>query len=308
MWRRWTLLNKIFKRLFSLVFALTLFISPIWGLSIPKQDTSIYVNDYSEVLSTSCEEELIRINQDSDYAYGGYVVVATFDFVEEDLYDFSYRLFNAWGIGHEEYDNGVLLVLDIGNDNYCYILGSGIEKILSDGEARSIIDTYMEPYFAQKDYDNAVLETTKQFLKVIEEEDSYIIDDYYNDEYYDDEYYYMDSFADTFIQFFFSIMVVLIIFVCVIIAITGRRRRYGGIYVPLRHRRHTPPPYGRHHDPHRGFKGPSHHSSSRGFTGSSRPSGGSRSSSGGFRSSGGGRSGGSHHSGGSSRGGGGTRR
>ena len=128
------------KKIFITVIAIMTCLLPISATSIPTQDSSIYVNDYADVLSSDTQKTLVSLNQESDYETGGYVVVATFDFVDDDLYDFSYKLFNQWGIGDEDNDNGVLLVLDIGNDNYCYILGTGFEKILSDSDARSIID------------------------------------------------------------------------------------------------------------------------------------------------------------------------
>ena len=307
------------KKILALLIAFAICISPVFALSIPTQDDSIYVNDYSNVLSAETEKELISINQSSDYDTDGYVVVATFDFVDEDLYDFSYRLFNEWGVGSSEYNNGILLVLDIGNDNYCYILGTGIEQIMSDYEVSSIIDTYMEPDFAKKDYDSAVLKTTKQFLEVIEDEDSYV----FEDGYYEDEYYYDDDndIVNTidFISFIlFSLLPEIIFIVVLIIVVTSiirSRRTYGHpSYVPPRRSfwLFGPSFYHHHHHHHHdhGMRRPSggtFRSSSGGFTSrssSSRSSFGGTRSSGGFRSSGGGRS----HSGGRSRGGGGTRR
>ena len=81
------------KKVLSILVAFLLIQTSVFALSIPKQDESIYVNDYAFVLSETTENELISINQTSDYETGGYVVVATFDFVDEDLYDFSYYFF-----------------------------------------------------------------------------------------------------------------------------------------------------------------------------------------------------------------------
>lgn len=291
--------------------AFLFFQTSIFALSIPQQDESIYVNDYSNVISEETKNELVSINQSSDYETGGYVVVATFDFVDEDLYDFSYRLFNEWKIGSSEYNNGILLVLDIGNDNYCYILGTGIESILTDSEARDIIDTYMEPDFAAKDYDQAVLKTTKQFLSVIENA-NYVIDDG-NSGYPEENEEHSGLGVITGTLGIFSILafgvriIVPLLFIIALIVILSSifRPRRGGYY----HRPMFGPTYHRHRDPfaprpNRNFNDRSRHSSFGG--GRSSGFGGSRSSSsfGGTRSSG---SRGSHHSGGGSRGAGGTR-
>lgn len=293
------------KKVLAFLTAFLLIQTSIFALSIPKQDESIYVNDYAFVLSESVEKELISINQTSDYDTGGYVVVATFDFVDEDLYDFSYRLFNEWGIGSEEHNNGILLVLDIGNDNYCYILGSGIEKVLTDSEAWYIIDNYMEPDFAVKNYDQAVLKTTKQFLNVIA--DSFVIDEKEN----------VGSTVVGGIGAFISALlfgnevlmwIVLIVFIILLIRAISRSRINRYTHGPVYRRTIFRPTYHRHHDPfiprpNRDFNSHRHNSFGGGSSFGSRPSsfGGSR----GGSSFGGSRS---HHSGGSSRGAGGTRR
>ena len=157
------------KKLSAIILSFLLSLSLVIAIDFPTQDDSIYVNDYADVIDEETEEELISMNQESDYAYGGYVVVVTEDFIDYDLYDYSYQLFNEWGIGDGDNNNGVLLVLDIGNDNYSYIVGTGIEKILTDGEMDTIISEYMEPDFASGDYGEAVLKTTEQFLDAIED-------------------------------------------------------------------------------------------------------------------------------------------
>ena len=298
------------KKVLSILVAFLFVQTSIFALSIPKQDESIYVNDYAFVLSEATKKELISMNQTSDYDTGGYVVVATFDFVDEDLYDFSYRLFNEWGIGSSEYNNGILLVLDIGNDNYCYILGKGIESVLTDSEAWDIIDDYMEPDFAVKNYDQAVLKTTKQFLNVISE--SFVIES--NPEQNDSDPI-ITGIASVFasILLFCNDILIWIIFIAIIsivICSILESRRYHS-YGPTSHRSIFRPSPRRYENqflprPNREFNDRRYNSfgggsSFRGHSTGSRPSFGSSrpSSFGGSRS---------HHSGGSSRGAGGTRR
>lgn len=291
-----------------MLIAFLLIQTSVFALNIPKQDESIYVNDYAFVLSENVEQQLISINQTSDYETGGYVVVATFDFVDEDLYDFSYRLFNEWGIGSAEHNNGILLVLDIGNDNYCYILGKGIESVLTDSEAWDIIDNYMEPDFAVKNYDQAVLKTTNAFLQVIS--NSFAIEDESNESVGSTIVAGIGAFISALL--FGNEILMYIVFIIALIVIIraisrSRIRRYSSPY----YRPIFRPTYRTYRNPfiprpNREFNDRRYNSFGGGnsfgsHTGSSRPSfSGSRPSSfGGSRS---------HHSGGSSRGAGGTRR
>ena len=261
------------KKVLITIFTLLLCIHSTYALNIPKQDSSYYVNDYSNVISNETRDQLIAMNQASDYTYGGYVVVATFDFVDEDLYDFSYKLFNEWGVGDEENDNGVLLVLDIGNENYCYILGTGIEKICSDYKARDIIDTYMEPDFAIGNYDEALEKTSKAFLDIIATGNWTIEDEViYNNQYQEDSSFDI-----------FTIIIILFIITSVLPNVLVSRPYTRSFNGPM----HRPMYPHMHHRPT--------------FHRTNRPMGG-----GSFR--GGSSMGGRHHSGGSSRGAGGTRK
>ena len=295
------MIKKVLAALVAFLFIQT----SVLALSIPKQDESIYVNDYAFVLSDDTKQQLISMNQTSDYDTGGYVVVATFDFVDEDLYDFSYRLFNEWGIGSSEYNNGILLVLDIGNDNYCYILGSGIESVLTDSEAWDIIDNYMEPDFAVKNYDQAVLKTTKQFLNVISE--SFVMDT--TEEQNNNGPIVAGIVGVIGALLFGNEIIMWIIFVIILIIIIRaiiRSRRYYSYGPTYRRTVFRPSPRRYKNEflprPNRQFNDRHYDSFGGGNSFGSRPSsfGGSRGSSfGGSRS---------HHSGGSSRGAGGTRR
>lgn len=280
------------KKIFILFLVFLVCLVPAFALSVPKQDNSIYVNDYADVLSDSTKDSLISLNKDSDYSTGGYVVVATFDFVEGDIYDYAYQIFNEWKIGDSKNNNGVLLVLDIGNENCSWVIGTGLESILTDSRCQTIIDDYFKKDFLDKKYDDAVMNTTKQFLKYIEN-GNFQVEDHQQSGFLG-----MDIWEVVKIGAFIFIVVV-----AVIAGLFAPRRRG---YTPRPRRYHRPPPPPPHYGPgprpmggprprSRGFGGP--RPSSRG----PRPSGGSMS-----RPRTGGSSGGTHHSGGHSRGAGGS--
>lgn len=267
-----------------LVFLLCLV--PAFALSVPKQDSCIYVNDYAGVISESTKKSLVSMNESSDYSTGGYVVVATFDFVEGDLHDYAYKLFNKWGVGDSKNNNGVLLVLDIGNENCAWIIGTGLESTLSDGRCQSIIDDYFKEDFLNKKYDKAVLNTTKQFLKYIENGNFKVKDN-------------QSGIFGIDMENIFIIGIVLFLIVISVIASALSPRRSSGGYRPRR-RYHRPPPPP-HHGPSRHY-GPRPTRRGPGSFGGPTP----RSPRPSRRPSQPRSSGGTHHSGGSSRGTGGT--
>ena len=66
---------------------------------------------------------------------------------------------NEWGIGSSSENNGVLLLLSIGEQDYQCIQGSGLEDSLSTMTLSRILQEDLEPDFAAGDYDAGVQKT-----------------------------------------------------------------------------------------------------------------------------------------------------
>ena len=74
----------------------------------------------------------------------------------EDIDDYAYSLFNIWGIGSQERNNGLLLLLAIGEENYYAQAGTGIEDYFDGAKLQDMLDEYLEPDFAAREYDAGV--------------------------------------------------------------------------------------------------------------------------------------------------------
>ena len=72
---------------------------------------------------------------------------------------YAYDMANAWGIGSAEKNNGVLLLLSVGDDDYQCIQGSGLETLLPTSTLSRILQEDLEPDFADKNYDAGVKKT-----------------------------------------------------------------------------------------------------------------------------------------------------
>ena len=111
------------KRLAALVVTLALavmFCTPSLALLSPTSD--FYVNDSANVLDSSTEQEIVEKN---DYLYaacGAQIVVVTVEDTEGlGAAEYSYQLANDWGIGSAKANNGVLLLLSIGEQDYQFV-------------------------------------------------------------------------------------------------------------------------------------------------------------------------------------------
>lgn len=140
-----------------------LFISsflPVYAGELPEPTADFYVNDYAEVLSKETEEHIVELNDTLYSLTGAQVVVVARDFLDGmAIEDYGYQLFNQWEIGSGDKDNGVLLLLAIGEDDYWITLGRGSESILSMNYLTSVRDRYLEDAFSAGDYDRAVSDT-----------------------------------------------------------------------------------------------------------------------------------------------------
>ena len=294
------------------VLVLVLMAVPAFAVTLPDAPTG-YVYDGANVLSSSTESYIERTGSALAEACGAEVVVATVDFTDgEDIADYAYDLFNKWGIGDKKKNNGLLILLSIGAEDYYAEPGTGLTDVFTGGVLDAMLYDYLEDDFAAKEYDSGV---KKVYARAVE-----ILEDHYNVSYSAGTTNNANANNRTSggilygFQRFFSRMgrfVFIVLFVILIIALSIRRpRRYyrRGWGAPP-----PPPPMGgfwRGPRPPRGPGGPGFGGPRPGGFSGSRPSGGPRSGGGRSGGFGSGRSGGGapRAGGGSTHGGGAGRR
>lgn len=143
-----------------LLFILTPALRMDGAVSIPDASELFYAADFANVLSRETEDRIINYNDALYQATGAQIVVATVDFLDgAEIEDYAYRMFNQWQIGDKNKNNGVLLLLVIGEENYWIVQGKGLEKSLSSGTLDGLLQEYLEPDFARADYDAGVRKT-----------------------------------------------------------------------------------------------------------------------------------------------------
>lgn len=273
------------------------------AVHVVEPTSQFYVADYADVLDPNTENTIVAQNDTLYAKTGAQVVVVTVDFLNgADIQDYAVTLFNQWEIGSAEKNNGVLLLLAIGEDDYFALQGSGIESQLTSGELGDILAEYLEPDFAEKNYDTGVSSTFAQLVQRVNTIYAGTTTGGNQDYQPGGTTAYSPSPSFSFLSVI-GVILALAVIVLMIVLIGRRRRFYGGpvapppYYPPPRHHFfHRPPP------PPGGFRPPPR---PRGGFGGFSGFGGGRSSGGGISRGGfGSRSGG----GGASRGGGARRR
>jgi len=160
--------KRIFTGLAALLLALLL---PAGALAIDvvpaPEDTSVY--DNTGCISAETRQHIDRVNAELYQNTGGQIAVAVLDFIGSyDIGDYAYTLFNEWGVGSADRNNGILLLLVIGNDDYWYMQGTGLERYLSAGELGEIVYDNLEADFAAGDYDAGVRKTVDALAEKVE--------------------------------------------------------------------------------------------------------------------------------------------
>lgn len=145
----------------ALAFMLLLAVPALASSLKPTDD--FYVNDAANVLSDATEGHII-LNNDALYeACGAQLVFVTVNTTgSTKLENYAYKLANDWKIGGTN-SNGFLLVMAIDDDDYWYEIGKGLDQYLTAGDVGELVDRYLEPYFAEQDYDTGA----KQFFDAL---------------------------------------------------------------------------------------------------------------------------------------------
>ena len=118
----------------------------------PQQPPRL-VNDFADVMSAPQRAELENMlvaYDDSTSTQIAIVTVKTLD--GYDVADYANRLYEQWGIGGKDNNNGVLILLGLEERKVRIETGYGVEDRLTDALSRRIIEQQLLPAFREGDY------------------------------------------------------------------------------------------------------------------------------------------------------------
>ena len=291
------------------------------ALAAPKisvSDTNA-VADHADILSADTEDYINSVSTQLQEACGAQIGVYTLEDMigNSTMEGVAYEVFNTWGLGDAEQDNGVLLLLapyEADGGDYYVMRGDGLESQLSYSTLNSILQDDLEPNWVKGDYDTG----TQKAVSSIANRLCRIYGVSLSDSADGTSAVSYDRGGVDLVKWILILFAVILVLAMITNLMrpgggwgAPRRRRRGPIFFvtpPRRPRRPPPPPppprggfggYGGYGGPRPGggFGGPGPRpggprpgSRPGGFSGGSRPSGGfggSRPSSGGFKAGGG---------------------
>ena len=127
------------------------------------------VVDGADILEPATEEALTALLAAHEESTSNQVVVLTVPSLEgETVEDVAFRVFNAWGLGQADRDNGVLLLIARDDRELRIEVGYGLEGVLTDAQAGRIIRGIIVPAFRNGDYDAGALAGASAIIGSIE--------------------------------------------------------------------------------------------------------------------------------------------
>lgn len=138
------------KILIALLF--TLFCVTGFAQDFPAKPNTL-VNDYTGTLSSAQLQQLERKLVAFDDSTSIQVAIAILKSVGAyDINEYALELGRKWGVGSKGKDNGVMIVVALGDRKIAIQTGYGVEGALPDMYTRRIIDNDIKPYFKAGDY------------------------------------------------------------------------------------------------------------------------------------------------------------
>lgn len=153
-------MKKIFLlSLFSLLFAFA------FAQDFPEKPNTL-VNDYANVLSAdqkqALENKLVTFNDSSSTQIAVAILKSIGDY---DINEYAVELGRKWGVGQNGKNNGIMIVVAVGDRKISIQTGYGLEGALPDIYAKRIIDNDIKPNFRAGNYYAGLDEATTSIIK-----------------------------------------------------------------------------------------------------------------------------------------------
>jgi uncharacterized protein len=137
---------------FCLVFAASL-----RAVYIPEKPET-YVVDLAAIIDDSVETRLNGFLLELEQKTTAQMIVLTINSLDgESIEDFSiYVAHDKWKLGQAGEDNGLLMLVSVGDRKYRIEVGYGLESVIPDSLAGEIGRSYLVPYFKIGDYSGGI--------------------------------------------------------------------------------------------------------------------------------------------------------
>jgi len=137
--------------------ALVLGAAPVRGEVLPVPALTGPVVDDAHVIDDANARAITALSYELKQKTGAEIAVLTVPTTApEDVFTYGMRVADAWKLGSEQKDDGLLLVVATDDRKMHFFSGYGLEGILPDGKLGGLLDDYVLPGFKQGDYGGGI--------------------------------------------------------------------------------------------------------------------------------------------------------
>lgn len=146
-------------------------VAPIVALEVPPAPSEKPVVDLTKTLSEGQIAALSQRIADERAASGNQLAILLIPSLEgESIEEYALEVARGWGIGEQEKDNGILLLIAKNDRQLRIEVGYGLEGDLTDAQSNRIIRNTMTPAFRQDRYFEGIEAGLKEIISAIHNE------------------------------------------------------------------------------------------------------------------------------------------
>ncbi|MBI2128609.1 TPM domain-containing protein [Candidatus Woesearchaeota archaeon] len=130
-----------------------------------------YVNDFANIIDDAHKIKINDLLAELEKNTTAEIAVVTMNSLNgTSIEEYSVRLFEEWGIGKKENDNGLLLLIAINDKTYRFEVGYGLEGTLNAAMLGRIGRDILVPYFARQEYGEGIYSVLAEISGIIKKD------------------------------------------------------------------------------------------------------------------------------------------
>ena len=141
------------------------------SIQIPQVQDGVFIYDEDNIIDdttqTSLNQMLVDLEKQTEVEFA----VLTIESLQNlSIETYANKVFNTWGIGKKDKDNGILLLISRSDIKVRLEIGVGLEGILNDAKCGRILNNYFVPYREEDEYTEAVNYTVQAVINALSKE------------------------------------------------------------------------------------------------------------------------------------------
>ncbi|MGK0465386.1 TPM domain-containing protein [Clostridium sp.] len=122
-------------------------------VKFPSPTASKYINDYVGEIDAESAQYIMSVGKELEDKTGSQAIVVVIDTLEgEPIETYANGIFREWGIGQNDKNNGLLILLSINERKWRVEVGTGLEGAVTDIYSSRVMNEFAVPKFKQSQY------------------------------------------------------------------------------------------------------------------------------------------------------------